>query len=161
MMAPDIPLRRVVDLDQTIFLPVGSVTCPFLSGHIFVHFVLKGTFLHGIIAKKKFCVPLVPNLPPLPLSSSNIVIRGDLNKGRIAFDSDKSLRRFYFLVFLSSYEEDPCAGHIVQHIFYFITSLDSSLHVEFTKEVMTTLDPFSSSMSILSKGSLLKMVTMC
>ena len=54
MMAPDIPLRRVVDLDQTIFLPVGSVTCPFLSGHIFVHFVLKGTFLHGIIAKKNF-----------------------------------------------------------------------------------------------------------
>ena len=106
-MAPDIPLQRVVDLDQIIFLPVGSATCPFLFGHIFVHFVLKGTFLHGIIAKKKVCVPLVLSLPPLPLSSGNIVIRRDLKKGRTASDSDKSLRRFYFLVFLSSYEEDP------------------------------------------------------
>ena len=123
-MAPDIPLRHVVDLDQTIFLPVGSATCPFLFGHIFVHFVLKGTFLHGIIAKNKFCVPLVLSLPPLPLSSGNIVIRGNLKKGRTTSDSDKSLRRFYVLVFLSYHEEDPCSGCMVQQIFDFITTLD-------------------------------------
>ena len=65
-MAPDIPLWRVPDLDQPIFLLVGFATCPFLFEHIFVHSVLKGTFLHGLIAGKKVCVPSVLSLPPLP-----------------------------------------------------------------------------------------------
>ena len=65
-MASDIPLWCVTDLDQTIFLPVGSAMCPFLFGNIFVHFVLKGTFLHGIIAGNKVCVPSVLSIPPLP-----------------------------------------------------------------------------------------------
>ena len=66
MMDPDIPLRCVVDLDHTIFLHVGSAMCPFLFEHIFVDYVLKGTFLHGIIDGKKVFVPLVLSLPPLP-----------------------------------------------------------------------------------------------
>ena len=65
-MASDIPLWCVADLDQTIFLPVGSAMCPFLFGNIFVHFVLKGTFLHELIAGKKVCVPLVLSPPPHP-----------------------------------------------------------------------------------------------
>ena len=44
MMASYIPLWCVADLDQTIFLPVGSAMCLFLSGNIFVHSVLKGNF---------------------------------------------------------------------------------------------------------------------
>ena len=65
-MALDIPLWCVADLDQTIFLPVGSAMCPFLFGNIFVHSVLKETFLHGLIAGKKVCVPSVLSPPPRP-----------------------------------------------------------------------------------------------
>ena len=68
-MASDIPLWCVMDLDYTIFLPVRSAMCPFHSGNIFVHSILKGTFLHGIIDGEKACVPSVLRPPPRPTIS--------------------------------------------------------------------------------------------
>ena len=61
-----------------------------------------------------------------PLSSSNVVIGGDLKKGGHAFDDDKPLEWLIILVLLStSNEEGSFAGHVVGCVFDLLLSQPS------------------------------------